>query len=68
MGKSFFYYTVLCLFQQVLLLMTSPVETGAGAAVGEQLQQDGVGDTAINDDGLVDAPVSYTHLTLPTKA
>ncbi len=29
--------------------------TGAGATVGEQLQQDGVGDTAVNDDGLVDA-------------
>ena len=35
--------------------MAPAVEAGAGTAVGEQLQQDGVGDTAINDDGLVDA-------------
>ena len=63
MGKSFFYYTVLCLFQQVLLLTTSPVETGAGAAVGEQLQQDGVGNAAIDDDGLVDALIDVSSST-----
>ena len=35
--------------------MTSPIEAGAGAAVGEQLQQDGVGHAAIDDDRLVHA-------------
>ena len=33
--------------------MAAAVETGTGAAVREQLQKDGVGHTAINDDSLV---------------
>ena len=55
MGRSFFYYIVSVLFQQALFLMAAAVEPGAGAPVGEQLQQDGVGHAAIDDDRLVDS-------------
>ena len=38
--------------------MAAAVEPGAGTAVGEQLQQDGVGHTAIDDDRLVDSLIN----------